>query len=92
MLAEFFRDLADIFDDYAVITDAKTMLDGYIATYEFTTVPMENFIDVFEPHADIIMTKDPKLFDVCEIPMISGGEFSMATEWKALEDDNREAI
>lgn len=92
MLAEFFCDLADTFDDYTVITDAKTILDGYIATDECTTTPMETFIDVFKPHADLIMSKDPKLFDVCEIPMISGGEFNMATEWKALEDDNREAI
>jgi len=92
MLSEFFCDLADTFDDYSVIADAKTMLDGYIAADECTPAPMETFVDVFKPHADLIMTKNAKLFDVCEIPMISGGDFNMATEWKALEDDNREAI
>lgn len=91
MLAEFFRDLADTFDDYAIIKDAKVMLDGVISTDECTVVPMETFVDVFKPHAELIMAKDPKLFDVCEIPMISGG-FDMAKEWKDLEDDNREAI
>jgi hypothetical protein len=92
MLSEFFRDLADTFDDYTIITDAKVMLEGVIATDECTTVPMETFVDVFKPHADLIMAKDPKLFDVCEIPMIASGGFDMAKEWKDLEEDNREAI
>jgi len=49
-------------------------------------------VGVFKPHADLIMAKDPSLFDVCEIPMITGGDFDMAKEWKDLEEDNREAI
>ena len=92
MLSEFFCDFADTFDDYSVITDAKTMLDGLIAADECTTIPMEKFVEVFKPHSELIMAKDAKLFDLCEIPMISGGGFNMATEWKALEDDNRDAI
>lgn len=92
MLSEFFCDLADTFDEYDVITDAKVMLDGLIVADECTEIPMEKFVDVFKPHADLIMSKDPKLFDVCEIPMVSGGGFDMAKEWTTLEDDNREAI
>ncbi len=92
MLAEFFCDLADTFEEYSVIQDAKVMIDGLIATDECTKIPMESFVDVFKPHADLIMSKDPKLFDVCEIPMIEGGEFNMATEWAALEEDNKDAI
>lgn len=92
MLSEFFTDLADTFDEYTVITDAKIMLDGLMAADECTEIPMGTFVEVFKPHADLIMTKDAKLFDVCEIPMITGGEFDMAKEWTALEDDNREAI
>ena len=92
MLAEFFCDLADTFDEYTVISDAKVLLDGVIATDDCTPVPMEKFVDVFKPHAELIMAKDSSLFDVCEIPMITGGGFDMAKEWKVLEDDNREAI
>ncbi|CAB1112935.1 unnamed protein product [Ectocarpus sp. CCAP 1310/34] len=92
MLSEFFCDLADTFDEYTVITDAKTMLEGLMAADECTEIPMGTFVEVFKPHADLIMTKDPKLFDVCEILLITGGEFDMAKEWTALEDDNREAI
>lgn len=92
MLSEFFCDLADTFDEYSVIQDAKIMIDGLIATEECTKIPMESFIDVFKPHADLIMAKDSKLFDVCEIPMIEGGEFNMAKEWAALDDANRDAI
>lgn len=92
MLSEFFCDLADTFDEYAVITDAKNMLDGLIAADECTTIPMEKFVDVFKPHTNLVMAKDSKLFDVCEMPMISGGGFDMATEWSALEEDNRDAI
>ena len=92
MLAEFFCDLAETFDEYDVIKDAQTMLDGIIAADECTSMPMETFIEVFKPHADLIMTKDAKLFDVCEIPMIASGGFDMAREWAALEDDNRAAI
>lgn len=92
MLSDFFCDLADTFDDYAVISDAKTMLDGIIAADDSTPMPMEKFVDVFKPHANLVMTKDAKLFDVCEIPMISGGGFDMAKEWETLEQDNREAI
>lgn len=92
MLSEFFCDLADTFDEYGVITDAKTMLEGLVAADECTQIPMQTFVDVFNPHATLIMNKDPKLFDVCEIPMITGGGFDMAKEWTALEDDNREAI
>ncbi|CAM9090340.1 unnamed protein product [Ectocarpus sp. 12 AP-2014] len=92
MLSEFFCDLADTFDEYTVITDAKTILEGLMAADECTEIPMGTFVEVFKPHADLIMTKDPKLFDVCEIPLITGGEFDMAKEWTALEDDNREAI
>ncbi|CAN0558417.1 unnamed protein product [Ectocarpus sp. 12 AP-2014] len=92
MLSEFFRDLADTFDEYTIIMDAKVMLDGVIATDDCSRVPMETFVDVFKPHADLIMAKDPSLFDVCEIPMITGGDFDMAKEWKDLEEDNREAI
>ncbi|CAM9100901.1 unnamed protein product [Ectocarpus sp. 12 AP-2014] len=92
MLTEFFRDLADTFDEYDIIKDAKVMLDGVLPADDCTKVPMETFIDVFKPHAGLIMAKDPKLFDVCEIPMIAGGGFDMAKEWTQLEEDNREAI
>lgn len=92
MLSEFFVDLADTFDDYDVITDAKIMLEGLIGTDESTPIPMEKFVDVFKPHADLIMSKDPELFRVCEIPMVGGGGFDMAKEWTTLEEDNREAI
>lgn len=92
MLSEFFCDLADTFEEFAVITDAKTMLDGLIAADDCTQMPMQTFVDVFKPHADLIMSKDASLFDVCEIPMITGGGFDMAKEWTALEEDNREAI
>lgn len=93
MLSEFFCDLADTFDEYAVISDAKTLLDGVVAADDSTDVPMNKFVDVFKPHADLIMAKDAKLFDVCEIPMITGGGgFDMAKEWKDLEAENREAI
>lgn len=92
MLSEFFRDLADTFDEYSIITDAKVMLDGVISTDDCTTVPMETFVEVFKPHADLIMARDPNLFNVCEIPMITGGKFDMGKEWKDLEEDNREAI
>lgn len=92
MLSEFFCDLADTFDEYAVISDAKVLLDGLIAADDSTDVPMNKFVEVFKPHASLIMAKDSKLFDVCEIPIIAGGSFDMAKEWKDLEEENREAI
>lgn len=92
MLSEFFGDLADTFDEYVVITDAKNMLDGLMSADESTKLPMKTFVDVFQPHAKLVMSKDPKLFDVCEIPMISGGGFDIAKEWAALEEENRDAI
>lgn len=92
MLSEFFCDLADTFDEYVVITDAKNMLDGLISVDESTKLPMTTFVEVFQPHAELVMSKDPKLFDVCDIPMISGGGFDMAKEWSSLQEDNKDAI
>ena len=46
MLSEFFCDLADTFNEYDVITDAKVMLDGLIVADECTEIPMEKFVDV----------------------------------------------
>lgn len=92
MLSEFFPDLADTFDEYTIVMDAKVMLDGVISIDDCSTVPMETFVGVFKPRAGLIMAKDPSLFELCEIPMITGGDFDMAKEWKDLEQDNREAI
>ena len=92
MISEFFCDLADTFEEYDIIKDARTMLDGLISNDSSTEIPMQTFIDVFKPHSSLIMSKDPKLFEFCQIPMISGGKFDMAKEWASLEDDNKEAI
>ncbi|CAM9209320.1 unnamed protein product [Pylaiella littoralis] len=92
MLSEFFCDLADTFDEYGVIADAKSMLDGLVSADGSTKLPMTTFVEVFQPHAELVMSKDPKLFEVCGIPMISDGGFDMAKEWVDLEEGNREAI
>ena len=92
MMVSFFSDLAETFEEYSVISDAKTLLDGALSLNSDTDVPMKTFVEVFKPHEALIMAKDPSLFDVCEIPMISAGGFDMASEWKTLEDDNKEAI
>ncbi|CAM9816856.1 unnamed protein product, partial [Ectocarpus sp. 4 AP-2014] len=72
------------FDEYVVITDAKILLDELISADKCTTMPMNNFVDVFKPHADLVMTKNPEL--------ISGGGFDKSKEWTALEDENKNAI
>lgn len=92
MLREFFSDLSDTFDEYTVISDAKSLLDVALAADSSTDVPMTTFIEVFSPHESLIMEKDPSLFKVCQIPMISEGGFDMAKEWETLEDENKDAI
>jgi len=92
MLAEFFGDLADTFDEYQSVSDAKTLLTGLLAVDENTKVPMEKFVSVFSPHKDLLMAKDKKLFEVCTIPMVSESGFDISKEWETLEEDNQEAI
>ena len=92
MLSEFFGDLAETFDEYQSISDARTLLSGLLSVNEETDVPMKTFIGVFSPHKDLLMAKDKKLFDVCKIPMVSESEFDISKEWGSLDDDNQEAI
>lgn len=92
MLSEFFVDLADTFDEYKSISDARAMLAGLLAVKGDTDAPMKMFIDVFSPHKDLLMAKDKKLFDVCKIPMVSDTGFDIAREWETLDEDNQEAI
>ena len=92
MLVDFFGDLAETFDEYSVISDAKTLLNGLLSTDKSTEIPMKTFVEVFKPHSELIMAKDPSLFKVCQIPMISDGGFDMSAEWETIDEDTREAI
>ena len=92
MLSDFFGDLADTFDEYKSISDAKLMLDGLVSMNDETDVPMKTFTAVFQPHSDLLMNKDGELFNACKIPMVSESGFDMAKEWETLEEDNKEAI
>lgn len=92
MLSEFFGDLADTFDEYQSVSDARALLTGLLSVNDETDVPMKTFIGVFSPHKDLLMAKDRKLFDVCKIPMVSESGFDISREWDTLEEDNQEAI
>ena len=92
MLSEFFADLADTFDEYTQISDAKTMLDGLLLADEGNEMPMRKLVEVFSPHEKLIMDKDPEIFRVCQIPLITDAGFNLSNEWSTLEEDNQEAI
>lgn len=92
MLSEFIGDLADTFDEYSALSDAKRMLDVLLASDEGNEMPMRKLVEVFTPHKDLIMNKDPEIFVVCQIPLVTEAGFNLSTEWATLEDDNKEAI
>ena len=92
MLSEFFGDLAETFDEYQSVSDARSLLAGLLAVNDETDVPMKTFIAVFSPHKDLLMAKDSKLFEECKIPFVEDSGFDISREWKTLEDDNQEAI
>lgn len=92
MLSEFFGDLAETFDEYTAISDAKLLLDNLLVVDKCTEMPMRKLVEAFSPHKDLIMNKDPKIFEVCQIPLVTDAGFNLSQEWESLEEDNQEAI
>ena len=92
MLSEFLGELADTFDEYQSVSDARTLVDGMISMNGDTDVPMKMFVEVLRPHSALLAAKDKALFDVCKIPMVSDSGFDMSKEWPTLEEDDQEVI
>lgn len=87
MLKSFLEELAEVFPEHR---DVATFLAGFDA---FTAItprkPMEVFTAAMSPHADLIMAKNPALFEKLQFP---GIDFNAMWTSEGVTDATRDAI
>lgn len=90
LLAEFVSELSQTFDEYPKLSEANDALTSLFALDDANTLPMETFHKAFCDFSDLIMSKDPVLFDKCEIPYTES--FDLGKAYKESDKDTQEAI
>lgn len=90
MLLEFVTELSETFDEYTVLSNAKTTLAGLLSMDESTEVPLNSFHDIFAEHADLVMAKDKSLMSACKLPFLE--TFDMEKAYNESDEQTREAI
>jgi len=78
MLSEFISNLADVFDDLPELQTANTTLNGLLEMNDEVEMPLETFHSVFGEKSDLIMNKDPELFNQVSLPMVENFDLSKA--------------
>ena len=78
MLSEFISNLSDVFDDVPELQTANTTLNGLLEMNDEVEMPLETFHSVFGEKSDLIMNKDPELFNQVSLPMVENFDFSKA--------------
>ena len=86
LFKRFLEDLAGTFPEAPALTTMVNSFDALVAIN--ARKPMDMFVSALAPHSDMVMTKNPKLFDQ---PLDIGIDIS--TMWKTdISDGSRDAI
>ncbi len=92
MLIEFMTDLSDSFPENKQIVDLKKTVVALIQLSEGTTVPMTSFMEAISPYDSYIQSKDDALFSEFKLSFSDDIGIDMASLWKSLETEDKEAI
>lgn len=87
-LKTFLQELVDVFPDEPGAGKIQLFLSGFdlfVASNE--RAAMDSFLEAMAPHADMITTKDSKLFKKLELP----GGIVLKDLWKKASDATKEA-
>ena len=90
MLSEFISNLSDVFDDVPELQTANTTLNGLLEMNDEVTMPLETFHDIFSDKSDLIMNKDPNLFEQVSLPMVEN--FDMAKAYCESDEETQSSI
>lgn len=90
MLSEFVSNLSETFDDVKELQTAKTALTSMLEVNDEVEIPLITFHEIFSPHSDLIMKKDPSILEHVGIPLADG--FDMKVAYDESDDETKEAI
>lgn len=87
MMKNFMEELADVFPEE---TQIRMFLDGFDALAALSPrSPMDMFVESLTPHTDLVMARNPELFERLEFP----GGIDFKKLWASdISDNTREAI
>lgn len=90
LLCEFVSELSQTFDEYPELSKANDTLSGLVALDNTTSLPMETFYTSFAHHAELIMSKNPEVFEKCEIPYTKS--FDLSKAYNDSDESTKDAI
>ena len=90
MLSEFVGNLSETFDDIEELQTAKTALSSMLEVNDEVEIPLNTFHELFSPHSDLIMKKDPSILQHVQIPLADG--FDMKAAYNESDEETRDAI
>lgn len=87
MMKNFLEELADVFPEE---TQIRLFLDGFDSLAALSPrSPMDMFVESLTPHTDLVMARNPELFQRLEFP----GGIDFGKLWTSdISDNTREAI
>lgn len=90
LLSEFITDLSMTFTEYPQLEEARNQMNSLIDLDVSNALPMTLFHETLSPHVNLVMSRDPNLFDKIEIPMTQ--DFDMSTSFKESDETTQNAI
>lgn len=88
-LKTFLEELVECCPDAPGVGKVQLFLASFdMVVHQSPRMPMDTFVASMSPHADLITRKDPKLFEVAELP----GGLSLKQAWDTLTPATKNAV